>query len=192
MRDGNIVIVTKSGQEFRAVRPNRVGLQYDTPWLNTWDRDSDDRSEGSRVWNVDPVEVLEKYQAQRDYSYNAAFIIGPWGTTYKDPNFLYSIPLVTVEGFRELPLEEIPTCEKGCRSGPAHADKCWVPAHGFGEDSGFTHDDYVFMLEDLVRKATTAELLHAWCVLFGEPKVLQAMREYKREAGKTLVYGLQN
>jgi hypothetical protein len=97
--DRGIVLVTKHGDRVVCQAPDRLGIQYDTPWLVG----GEDGSEGSREWNINPVKMAEEFASGNSYTFNAKFIIGEWGTGYDSPGFKVSVSLSDIVAMEELP-----------------------------------------------------------------------------------------
>ena len=72
MIDTDFTFVLTDGTEIDVVYPDRVGREYDIPWLTV-------RSQPGaiREWNIDVHESLRKPEP-----YNPRFVIGMWGTSY--------------------------------------------------------------------------------------------------------------
>jgi hypothetical protein len=78
----------KDGREYDVVYPNRLGHEQETSWLD---------APGCREWNVDFVDMLNRYTGQ-----GHRLIVGEWGTGYLDNNFKFSINLDQVSHSRQL------------------------------------------------------------------------------------------
>lgn len=103
--DSNFRILLKDGKHVDVVYPERVGCEYDTPWLNTPDRDEDDRYPGSRSWGR-TEEFITNYH-HHQLGYNAKLVIGKWGTGYHEMSGVYQmIPIEDVVGLSELNPED--------------------------------------------------------------------------------------
>lgn len=92
LTDKDITIIRRDGTEYHVVYPNRVGREYETPWLDT---------AGSREWNIDIMESLHNPPTKGN---PPRFIIGKWGTGYADPDGVETIiPFQDVLGIKDLP-----------------------------------------------------------------------------------------
>jgi len=137
--DGNVIIVTKDGKEHRCDRPNRLGVQEETPWLRNLGEDSRD---GDRCWNIDPVEIMNKFNSGDYYQTKAFFVIGKWGTGYNtDDGVLDTVRLSDVAGFKQL-VSEVP-CDLGCDWPKGHAGHCWVTPNQLVKDLNLSKQDVI-------------------------------------------------
>lgn len=91
MNDSNIVLHLKDGEEVKVIYPNRVFVEYHTPWLD---------SPGG-VQTSDPTRDLNKHDGG-DYLRNANFVISTW---QKFPKYesstdgrIRTIPMCKVKG----------------------------------------------------------------------------------------------
>lgn len=77
--DSNFSILLNNGEKIEVIYPERVGCEYDTPWL----AGTEDGSEGSRSWG-DTQDFLNRFK-DHQLGYNPKFVIGEWGTRYHQP-----------------------------------------------------------------------------------------------------------
>lgn len=92
MRDTNLALRLKDGSRVDVVYPDRIGRQYDTPWLDY---------PGSREWNIGIEETLQLWRSGLHFKYNPYFVVGKWGTGYG-----------ITEGARLIPFSEVSSvCE---------------------------------------------------------------------------------
>jgi hypothetical protein len=101
MIDTNIGIRLKTGGLVEVVYPDRIGIEYETPWL------SDQNKEGCREWNIDPAEQKLRLVEGRFPGTSPRFIIGKWGTTYKETPVVASVFFRDVWSFEKLPTAQV-------------------------------------------------------------------------------------
>jgi hypothetical protein len=140
--DGNVIIVTKDGKEHQCDRPNRLGIQSGTPWL----MNSDEPREGDRLWNIDPVEIMNKFNSGDYYQTKAFFVIGKWGSGYNtDDGVLDTVRLTGILGFKQL-VSEVP-CDLGCSCPNGHMGRCWVTPSRLVKDLNLSKQDVIAMFQ---------------------------------------------
>jgi len=153
--DGNVVILTADGKEHVCDRPNRLGLQYGTPWLMS----SDEPREGSREWNIYPVDIMNQYNTGHYYRDNAFFVIGKWGTGYnEDEGVVDTVPLKDIVGFRQL--KSTAPHEPGCSADRNHAGHCWITPARLATDLGMTKDNVIAMYKQWFDGLSAEELVN--------------------------------
>lgn len=94
LNDTNVGIRLKTGELVEVIYPQRIGIEYETPWLDY---------EGSRNWNIDPLKNFVDPP-----SYSPRFIVGKWGTGYQESKGVDRvIPIRLVSNIEALPEEKV-------------------------------------------------------------------------------------
>jgi hypothetical protein len=89
MRDTNLTLVLKDNSTIDVIFPDRIGREYETPWLDR---------KGCREWNVDIDELLTEMDRK--------VVVGKWGTTYGTHEDTLVIPVAKVAKWKTLSLDK--------------------------------------------------------------------------------------